>query len=89
MPGRFEYVEAGQPFSVEVDYAHTPDALEVAIDAARGIVNGSGHVTVVVGCGGEKDRAKRPLMAAAAELGADQVILTSANPRRADPRHIL
>lgn len=87
--GRFEPVEAGQPFAVIVDYAHTPGALEVALDAARAVVRGNGRVTVVVGCGGEKDRAKRPLMAAVCESMADSVVLTSDNPRREDPRAIL
>ena len=87
--GRFEYVEAGQPFSVVVDYAHTPGALEVALEAARSVVNGNGEVSVVVGCGGEKDRAKRPLMAAVCEAMADHVVLTSDNPRHEDPRAIL
>ncbi len=87
--GRFEYVEAGQPFSVIVDYAHTPGALEVALEAARGAISGTGRVTVVVGCGGEKDRAKRPLMAAVSESLADRVVLTSDNPRHEDPRAIL
>ena len=87
--GRFEPVDAGQPFAVVVDYAHTPGALEVALDAARGAVQGDGRVTVVVGCGGEKDRAKRPLMAAVCEARADSVVLTSDNPRHEDPRAIL
>jgi UDP-N-acetylmuramoyl-L-alanyl-D-glutamate--2,6-diaminopimelate ligase len=87
--GRFEYVRRGQPFHVVVDYAHTPGALQVALDAARSVVNGDGQVTVVVGCGGEKDRAKRPLMASVCEELADHVVLTSDNPRHEDPRAIL
>lgn len=89
VPGRFEPVEVGQPFLVVVDYAHTPGALEVALDAARSVVRGDGRVSVVVGCGGEKDRAKRPLMAAVCESMADSVLLTSDNPRHEDPRAIL
>ncbi len=87
--GRFEYVEAGQPFSVVVDYAHTPDGVEVALRAARGAVGVDGQITIVVGAGGDRDRAKRPLMAAIAEQLADRVVLTSDNPRNEDPRAIL
>ena len=87
--GRFEFVDAGQPFSVVVDYAHTPDGVEVALRAARGAVGPEGRVTVVIGAGGDRDRAKRPLMAAMAEQLADRVILTSDNPRHEDPRAIL
>ncbi|MBA2608776.1 MAG: UDP-N-acetylmuramoyl-L-alanyl-D-glutamate--2,6-diaminopimelate ligase [Actinobacteria bacterium] len=87
--GRFEYVDAGQPFSVVVDYAHTPDGVEVALRAARGAIGVDGQVTIVFGAGGERDRTKRPLMAAIAEQLADRVILTSDNPRHEDPRAIL
>jgi UDP-N-acetylmuramoyl-L-alanyl-D-glutamate--2,6-diaminopimelate ligase len=89
VPGRFEYVDMGQPFAVVVDYAHTPDGVEVVLRAARDTVGQDGQVTVVVGCGGDRDRAKRPLMAAAAESLADRVVLTSDNPRSEDPRAIL
>jgi UDP-N-acetylmuramoyl-L-alanyl-D-glutamate--2,6-diaminopimelate ligase len=89
VPGRFEFVEGGQPFSVVVDYAHTPEGVEVVLRAARQVVAQDARVTVVVGCGGDRDRAKRPLMAAAAESLADRVILTSDNPRHEDPRAIL
>jgi UDP-N-acetylmuramoyl-L-alanyl-D-glutamate--2,6-diaminopimelate ligase len=89
VPGRFEYVDEGQPFSVVVDYAHTPAALEVALEAARTVVTGQGRVIVVVGAGGDKDRAKRPLMAAVCEERAGLVVLTSDNPRHEDPRAIL
>jgi UDP-N-acetylmuramoyl-L-alanyl-D-glutamate--2,6-diaminopimelate ligase len=89
VPGRFEYVDAGQPFAVVVDYAHTPDGVEVALRAARQVVGEDARVTVVVGCGGDRDRAKRPLMAAVAEAMADHVFLTSDNPRHEDPRAIL
>jgi UDP-N-acetylmuramoyl-L-alanyl-D-glutamate--2,6-diaminopimelate ligase len=87
--GRFEYVDNGQPFAVVVDYAHTPDGVEVVLRAARRAVAEDARVTVVVGCGGDRDRAKRPLMAAVAETLADKVILTSDNPRHEDPRAIL
>jgi len=89
VPGRFEYVDMGQPFAVVIDYAHTPDGVEVVLRAARDTVGQDGEVTVVVGCGGDRDRAKRPLMAAVAESLADRVVLTSDNPRSEDPRAIL
>jgi UDP-N-acetylmuramoyl-L-alanyl-D-glutamate--2,6-diaminopimelate ligase len=89
VPGRFEYVDMGQPFAVVVDYAHTPDGVEVVLRAARDTVGQDGEVTVVVGCGGDRDRAKRPLMASVAEAMADRVVLTSDNPRSEDPRAIL
>jgi UDP-N-acetylmuramoyl-L-alanyl-D-glutamate--2,6-diaminopimelate ligase len=92
VPGRFEKVDCGQPFTVVVDYAHTDDALRnltaVARDfAKRGL--GLGRVITVFGCGGDRDRAKRPLMAEAAGRGSDFVVLTSDNPRGEDPRQIM
>ena len=86
--GRFEPVDAGQGFSVIVDYAHTPDGLEQVLGAVRAAA-GEGRVIAVFGCGGDKDRAKRPLMGAAAARLADIPIVTSDNPRSEDPQAII
>jgi len=88
VPGRFEPIVAGQPFAVIVDYAHTPDGLEVALDAARNAV-GDGRLIVVFGCGGDRDRDKRPEMGAVAGRAADIVIVTSDNPRSENPLAII
>jgi UDP-N-acetylmuramoyl-L-alanyl-D-glutamate--2,6-diaminopimelate ligase len=87
VPGRFERVDAGQPFLVIVDYAHTDDALRNIIQVARQMTKGK--VIVLFGCGGDRDRAKRPLMGMAAGELSDYVVLTSDNPRSEDPLDIL
>jgi UDP-N-acetylmuramoyl-L-alanyl-D-glutamate--2,6-diaminopimelate ligase len=90
VPGRFQTVDGGQPFTVVVDYAHTDDALRNLTAAAREFVRGSGgRVITLFGCGGDRDRTKRPLMARAAGEGSDVVYLTSDNPRSEDPEAIL
>ena len=87
VPGRFEAVEAGQPFAVVVDYSHKPDALENVLRTAREFARG--RVICVFGCGGDRDRAKRPLMGRIASELADVAIVTSDNPRSEDPDAII
>jgi UDP-N-acetylmuramoyl-L-alanyl-D-glutamate--2,6-diaminopimelate ligase len=92
VPGRFERVDCGQPFTVVVDYAHTDDALRNLTALAREFVTQAGQkgrVVTVFGCGGDRDRAKRPLMGEAAGNGSDFVVLTSDNPRSEDPLAIM
>jgi UDP-N-acetylmuramoyl-L-alanyl-D-glutamate--2,6-diaminopimelate ligase len=88
VPGRFEPVEAGQPFAVIVDYAHTPDGLEQVLKAARDLAVG-GAVAVVFGSGGDRDPSKRLPMGEVASRLADRVVLTSDNPRGEDPDTII
>ncbi|MEN6430152.1 MAG: UDP-N-acetylmuramoyl-L-alanyl-D-glutamate--2,6-diaminopimelate ligase [Coriobacteriales bacterium] len=87
VPGRLERIDEGQPFAVLVDYAHTPDSLAKALAAVRAAT--PGRVIVVFGCGGDRDPDKRPLMGAAAGHGADEVVITSDNPRSEDPVGII
>ncbi|HEY3266907.1 MAG TPA: UDP-N-acetylmuramoyl-L-alanyl-D-glutamate--2,6-diaminopimelate ligase [Armatimonadota bacterium] len=86
-PGRFEAVDEGQPFAVLVDYAHTPDALENILRAARKITEG--RVLAVFGCGGDRDRTKRPKMGRIGVENADIAFITSDNPRTEDPLAII
>lgn len=85
--GRFEWVEGNQPFTVLVDYAHTPDSLENALSTIREFAQGK--VICVVGCGGDRDRGKRPLMARVAEMYSDLTVFTSDNPRSEKPEEII
>ena len=93
IPGRFESIGSSDggrmPFSVVVDYAHTPDGLAEVLAAARSVVASDAAVIVVFGCGGDRDHAKRPAMGAAAAAGADRVIITSDNPRTENPMSII
>ena len=86
VPGRFEHVPSSVGFDIVVDYAHTPDGVTNAVAAGRAIC--SGNIIVVVGAGGDRDQAKRPLMGAAA-AGADRLFVTSDNPRTEDPNLII
>jgi UDP-N-acetylmuramyl-tripeptide synthetase len=87
VPGRMERVDVGQPFSVIVDYAHTDDALRNLLDTLRSLK--PGRIITVFGCGGDRDRSKRPLMGSVAAQRSDLVIATSDNPRSESPLSIL
>jgi UDP-N-acetylmuramoyl-L-alanyl-D-glutamate--2,6-diaminopimelate ligase len=90
VPGRFQSVDCGQNFAVVVDYAHTDDALRNVISVARAFVSRrNGRVITLFGCGGDRDRTKRPLMGRAAGEGSDVVVLTSDNPRSENPQAII
>ncbi|GAB4337617.1 MAG: UDP-N-acetylmuramoyl-L-alanyl-D-glutamate--2,6-diaminopimelate ligase [Candidatus Abyssubacteria bacterium] len=86
VPGRFERIAEGQPFEVIVDYAHTPEAMELLLKSARSICRGK--LIVVFGAGGDRDRSKRPLMGKLAASHADFTVITSDNPRSEDPYRI-
>ena len=87
VPGRFNHLDFGQPFAVYVDYAHTPDAIERLCEAARELT--SGRIFLLFGCGGDRDRGKRPMMGKAAVSCADYAVVTSDNPRSEDPLAII
>ncbi len=93
VPGRFEVVDTDasrwRDITVVVDYAHTPDGLALVLEAARRVVGPSGSLIVVFGCGGDRDRAKRPAMGAVASRHADRVVVTSDNPRSESPQRII
>ncbi|MGH9858627.1 MAG: Mur ligase family protein, partial [Candidatus Acidiferrales bacterium] len=88
VPGRFERVDAGQQFLVVVDYAHTGESAASLIETAREL-NPNGRILSVFGCGGERDRARRPLMGEFVSRGSQRVYLTTDNPRSEDPRNII
>lgn len=88
VPGRLERVAVDAPFSVYIDYAHTPDSLRAVLSAVRSTLAAGAHLTVVFGCGGDRDVSKRPLMGAVAEELADVVVVTTDNSRSEDPAAI-
>jgi UDP-N-acetylmuramoyl-L-alanyl-D-glutamate--2,6-diaminopimelate ligase len=88
VPGRFERIDLGQPFMVVVDYAHTDDALQKLLETAREL-HPTGRMITLFGCGGERDRSKRPLMGEAAGRLSDVIVLSSDNPRSEDPLKII
>ncbi len=87
VPGRFNYINAGQPFAVYIDYAHTPDAIERLCQSAREM--SKGKLLILFGCGGDRDKGKRPMMGKAATTSADFAVVTSDNPRTEDPDAII
>jgi UDP-N-acetylmuramoyl-L-alanyl-D-glutamate--2,6-diaminopimelate ligase len=89
VPGRFERIDCGQPFLVVVDFAHTEAALRNVISLVRQTVKPGARVITIFGCGGDRDRTKRPMMGAAAAELSDYVVITSDNPRSEDPLAII
>jgi UDP-N-acetylmuramoyl-L-alanyl-D-glutamate--2,6-diaminopimelate ligase len=89
IPGRMEPVDVGQPYAALVDYAHTPAAVTRLLADAREMIASTGRVLIVLGCGGDRDREKRPLMGQAAATGADLAVFTNDNPRSEEPAEIL
>jgi UDP-N-acetylmuramoyl-L-alanyl-D-glutamate--2,6-diaminopimelate ligase len=87
--GRFQFLRSREGITAVVDYAHTPDALQNILSAIRQVTDGKERIITVVGCGGNRDSTKRPMMAAIATSMSDLVILTSDNPRSEDPEEII
>ena len=87
--GRFQTMRSPRGYTAIVDYAHTPDALVNVLDTIREVVGTNGNIITVCGCGGDRDRGKRPIMAREAAVRSDRVVLTSDNPRTEDPDAIL
>ena len=87
--GRFETIRSPKGYTAIVDYAHTPDALTNVLNGIHEVLDGNGRVITVVGCGGDRDKGKRPMMAREAVRLSDQVILTSDNPRFEEPDAII
>jgi len=87
--GRFQTIRSSQGYTAIVDYAHTPDALTNVLNAIHGVLGGNGRIITVVGCGGNRDKGKRPIMAKEAVRLSNQVILTSDNPRFEEPQDII
>lgn len=87
VPGRMQKVDVGQPFTVLVDYAHTPDSVENVLRAVKAVARG--RIIAVLGCGGDRDRTKRPKMGRALEVGSDVPVITSDNPRSEEPQAII
>ena len=87
--GRFQTIQSPKGYTAIVDYAHTPDALTNVLNSIHEVLNGNGRVITVVGCGGNRDKGKRPIMAKEAAKLSDQLILTSDNPRFEEPDEII
>ena len=87
--GRFEALHSPEGFSAIVDYAHTPDAIKNVLSTVNDVLRGRGNIITVVGAGGNRDKGKRPIMAAEAAKASNRVILTSDNPRNEDPQEII